>query len=112
MISAAPVVVLGVSAAMKFVRPPDFESGMQHLGWATSKAHGLGALEIACTLLYVLPRTAVLGALLLTGYLGGAIATHVRVDDPFLVQSMLGILMWLGLWLREPRLRELLPLRR
>ncbi|MCK6446609.1 MAG: DoxX family protein [Planctomycetes bacterium] len=101
---------LFVSASMKFVRPPGFEEGIAHIGWAASKATGIGVLEFACTVLYVIPRTAVLGAILLTGYLGGATATHVRVDDDVLVQPLLGVIAWLGLWLRDPRLRNVLPL--
>jgi hypothetical protein len=72
----------------------------------------LGAIEICCALLYAIPRTAVLGAVLLTGYLGGAIATHVRVGDPsFVTPLVLGMIAWAGLYLRDPRLRALLPLR-
>lgn len=101
---------LAVSAAMKFVRPPGFDEGIAHIGWAVSKLNGLGVLELVCAVIYVIPRTAVLGAILLTGYLGGAIATHVRVDDDVLVQPLLGVIAWLGLWLRDPRLRNVLPL--
>jgi hypothetical protein len=72
----------------------------------------LGVLELVCVLVYVIPQTSVLGAILLTGYLGGATVTHVRVDDPFLAPIVIGAVAWLGLWLREPRLRALLPLRR
>lgn len=101
---------LVVSAGMKFFRPPNFEEGLAHIGWSASKAHPLGVLEFVCTVLYVIPRTATLGAILLTGYLGGAIATHVRVDDDVLIQPLLGVLVWLGLWLRDARLRRVLPL--
>ena len=104
------VLVFTARAVMKLVKPADFDEGMQHLGWAATKANGLAVLELACAALYVIPRTAVLGAILLTGYLGGAIATHVRVDDDVLIQPLLGVLLWLGLWLRDRRLRELLPL--
>jgi DoxX-like protein len=62
--------------------------------------------------IYAIPRTAVLGAILLTGYIGGAICTHLRVGDPFFMQIGFGILVWLGLYLREDRLKELIPLRR
>ncbi|MCC6406084.1 MAG: DoxX family protein [Planctomycetes bacterium] len=109
-LSGLAVLVLATSAVMKFVKPADFDEGMQHIGWATTKANGLAVLELACTALYLVPRTSVLGAILITGYLGGAIATHVRVDDEVLVQPLLGVLVWLGLWLRERRLREVLPL--
>jgi hypothetical protein len=72
----------------------------------------LGILEIACVVVYLIPATAVLGAVLLTGYMGGAILTHLRVGDPFFVQILLGIFVWLGIYLREDRLKSLLPLRR
>jgi len=74
----------------------------------------LGILLTACTIIYVIPRTAVLGAILLTGYLGGAIATHVRFSDPWfpiLFPVFIGALVWGGLYLRDGRLRALMPLR-
>jgi uncharacterized protein YndB with AHSA1/START domain len=110
-VSAAPVLMLLMSAAMKFIKPAGFAEGLAHLGYPESLALGLGLLELLCTLLYVIPRTAVLGAVLLTGYLGGAIATHVRVGDLFMVQALLGVLVWGGLYLRDERLRALLPFR-
>jgi hypothetical protein len=73
---------------------------------------GLGILELVCTVLYAIPRTAVLGAILLTGYLGGAIATHVRIGDDFTPPVIMALLLWGGLYLRDARLRALLPLRR
>jgi hypothetical protein len=69
-------------------------------------------LELFCAAVYVVPRTAVLGAVLLTGYLGGAVATHVRVGDAFIVPLLLGVLVWAGLYLRDERVRALLPLRK
>ena len=110
-LSALPVLMLILSAVMKFVMPPDAAKGFEHLGYPVSLALGLGILELACTVLYVIPRTSVLGAILLAAYLGGATATHVRVGDPFYMPVLLGILVWLGLYLRDPRLRALLPLR-
>jgi hypothetical protein len=78
-------------------------------------ARGLGVLLLVCTLLYAAPQTSMLGAILLTGYLGGAVATHVRVGDPLfshiLFGAYLGVFLWLGLYLRDARLRALLPLR-
>ena len=78
-------------------------------------AHGLGAILLICTLLYAVPQTAVLGAILLTGYLGGTVATHVRVGSPLFTHVLFGVylavLLWGGLYLREPRLRALIPLR-
>ena len=68
-------------------------------------------LGFFCVALFLIPRTAVLGAVLIAGYLGGAIATHVRIGEPFFIQAALGVVMWLGLYLRDPRLRALIPLR-
>ena len=110
--SALPVLGLIFSVVMKFVQPPDFAGEFTKLGWPVNLALALGLLELACTIVYVIPRTAVLGAILLTGYLGGAIATHVRIGEPFLPVIFMGVLIWGGLFLRDPRLRALMPLRR
>ena len=110
-ISGLAIAALTMSATMKFVKPPDLEKGFEHLGWDLSLALALGIVEISCVLVYALPQTSVLGAILLTGYLGGAIATHVRIGDPFYVPVILGVLVWLGLFLRDARLRAILPLR-
>jgi len=73
----------------------------------------LGIVEASCAILYLIPRTAVLGAILVTGYLGGAVATHARVGDPaFITPALLGVIAWLGLFLRDRRVRALIPLRR
>ena len=109
-LSAGPLLLLFVSAAMKVVQPAGFDEGFAHLGWPMSKAVGLAVLEAACAVIYLIPRTSVLGAILLTGYLGGATATHVRVDDPYFATPLLGALLWGGLYLRDPRLQALLPL--
>src|SRR5437763_70224 len=111
-ISALPVLVLLMSGAMKLVKPAGVVEGFNKLGWDEKLALSLGILEIACTAVYAIPRTAILGAILLTGYLGGATATHVRIGDPsFFMPVILGVLVWLGLYLRDNRLRALLPLR-
>ncbi|MEX2142921.1 MAG: DoxX family protein [Pirellulales bacterium] len=110
-VSALPVLGLLMSAVFKFMNPPEVVDEFIRLGYAESHALGLGILEIACTVLYVIPQTSVLGAILLTGYLGGATATHVRIDDPFIPPIVMGVLVWLGLYLRDPRLRALVPLR-
>ena len=96
---------------MKLAGGPQLAEGFAHLGWPTSLAVPLGVLEIGCVAIYFVPATSVLGAILLTGYLGGAVATHVRLGEPFGVQVLLGVLVWLGLYLRDARLRALLPLR-
>ena len=111
-LSALPVLMLLFSAAMKFARPPVVVEGMAKSGFPEHLLLPLGILEVACTVLYILPPTAVLGAVLLTGYLGGAVASHVRLGEPWFMPVLLGVLLWLGLFLREPRLRPLLPLRR
>lgn len=111
-LSTLPVLMLLFSASMKLAHPPQLDEGFAHLGWPVNFALGLGILELACTVVYLIPRTAVLGAILLTGYLGGAIATHVRVVDPYWVQIILGVGIWGGLYLRDPRLRALIPLKR
>ena len=110
-ISAIPVLMLLFSGVMKLVKPAAVVEGFTQLGYAESVAVGLGILEIACTVVYLIPPTAVLGAILLTGYLGGATATHVRVSQPFFIPVALGVLVWLGLFLRDERVRALLPLR-
>jgi uncharacterized protein YndB with AHSA1/START domain len=108
-ISAPAVLLLVMSGVMKLVKPPFVAEGFVHLGYPESLALGLGALELVCTLVYLFPRTSILGAILLTGYLGGATATHVRVGEPFYIPVALGVLLWCGLYLREPRLRALVP---
>jgi hypothetical protein len=100
------------SGVLKFAPiTPEAEQGLQHIGWRADQVGTLGILEIACVIVFLIPQTAVIGAILVTGYMGGAIATHLRVGDPFIVQTIIPIVFWLGLWLREPRLRQLLPLR-
>jgi hypothetical protein len=106
-----PSLMLIMSAVMKFTQPPDVIEGMNKLGWDPSLALGLGIVELACVVIYLVPQTAVLGAILLTGYLGGAIATHVRLNDSYTIPVILGIVIWAALYLRDVRLRALVPLR-
>jgi hypothetical protein len=110
--STLPVLMLLFSATMKFSGSPDLAKGFEHLGWKIQLAPSLGVLELVCTVLYAIPRTSVLGAILLTAYLGGATAAHVRVGDPFVSTIIVGVVLWGGLFLRNPRLRALLPLTR
>jgi hypothetical protein len=110
--SALPVLLLLFSAVMKLLKPAPVVEGFAHLGLPESLAPGLGILELACTVVYVIPQTSVLGAILLTGYLGGATLTHLRVGDPFFMPAVVGLLVWSGLFWRDPRLRALIPLRR
>ena len=113
--SAIPVLMLIFSAVMKFAKPPPVLEGFKHLGLPENLAFGLGVLELGCTLLYLIPSTSVLGAILLTGYLGGAVATHVRIGSPLFSHVLFPIyvsaLIWGGIYLREWRLRALVPLR-
>lgn len=109
-VSALPVLLLLFSAVMKLVKPAPVLEGFARYGYAEHLILIIGLLEIGCTILYLIPRTAVLGAILLTAYLGGATATNVRVGDPsFFITVALGILAWLGLYLRDERLRALVP---
>lgn len=110
-IGVLPSLLLLMSAAMKFIQPTGFDEGLRHLGWDAGKMVYIGIVEVFCAVVYLIPRTAVLGAVLITAYMGGAIATHVRVGDIFIVQILIGMLVWLGLYLRDPRLRSLLPIR-
>jgi len=111
-ISVLAALVFAASAVMKLMGGAEVEQGMEHLEIPDSMLLPLSILELSCTAIYLIPATAVLGALLLTGYIGGAICSHWRVGDPFFAQVGIGMLVWLGLYLREPRLRALLPLRR
>ena len=110
-LSALPVLMLVMSAVMKIMQPPDVVKGFASLGWPVNLAIALAVVELGCTILYVIPQTAVLGAILLTGYLGGATATHVRIGEPFYAPIILGVVVWLGLFLRDARLRALIPFR-
>jgi hypothetical protein len=114
-LSGLVVLFLATDAVMKFVQPEPVLKGTVELGYSSSVILPLGIVLLVSTLLYAFPRTAVLGAILLTGYLGGAVATHVRVNHPMLSHTLfpvyLGAMLWGGLVLRDGRLRALLPLR-
>ena len=114
--SALPALFLLVDGVGKLVQPAPVVEGTVQLGYPESALLGLGIILLACTVLYVIPRTAILGAILLTGYLGGAIATHVRVGSPLfshiLFPVYVAVLIWGGLYLRDEWLRALIPLRR
>src|SRR5262245_26023248 len=111
-ISALPVLMLLASGVMKVLKLAPVVDEFRRFEYAESVVVGIGILEIACTIIYVIRPTAVLGAIWLTGYLGGATATHLRIGDPFYPPIIFGILVWGGLWLRDQRLRALLPLRK
>ncbi|HYS19819.1 MAG TPA: DoxX family protein [Gemmatimonadales bacterium] len=112
-LSALPVLAMLFSATFKFRAPAEVvQIFTGKFGYPPQTLTPLGVVELSCAVLYAIPQTAVLGALLMTGYLGGAVATHVRVSDVWLPPAVLGVVAWVGLYLREPRLRDLLPLRR
>ncbi|MBX3283009.1 MAG: DoxX family protein [Acidobacteria bacterium] len=114
-LSALPILFLLLDAVGKFVRPEPVVTGTVALGYNESVILPLGITLLVCTILYAVPQTAVIGAILLTGYLGGAVATHVRIGNPIFTHMLfpvyLGIMLWLGLYLRDVRLRELVPFR-
>ena len=112
--SVIPVLFLLADGAAKLFKPAPVVEATLRLGYPESSIVGIGVLLLICTLIYAVPRTSVLGAILLTGYLGGATATHVRVGDTLftiLFPSIVGALVWGGLYLRDARLRALVPLR-
>ena len=116
--SGLVIAFLLFDGAVKLVPIAPVTETMEQLGYPVSAtlARGLGVLTLVCTVLYLVPQTSVLGAILLTGYLGGAIATHLRVGSPIFSHLLfglyLGLMVWGGLYLRDPWLRALMPLRR
>ncbi len=110
-ISGLVAAAFAASAVMKFVGGERLAEGIAHLGIPDAMVRPLAFLELTCVALYLVPMTSVIGAILLTGYMGGAICTHWRVGDPFFIQIGLGVAVWLGLWLRDARLRTLIPFR-
>ena len=110
-ISGLLSLLFAMSAVMKLKGGADVVEGMAHLGLPASLMVPLGILEISCVAIYLIPPTAMLGAILLTGYIGGAILAHLRIGEPIVMQVALGVCVWLGLYLRENRLRALIPLR-
>ena len=106
---------LVMDISIKFLGVPEVAQALTQLGWPVSSAVPLGVLLLICGLLYAFPKTSLLGAVLLTAYLGGAVATHARIGDPLFSHTLfgvyVGIALWLGLWLRDPALRALAPWR-
>lgn len=103
------------SASLKFLAPAMAHEAMIPLGWPVEYTLFIGVIELACVILYLIPRTAVLGAILETALLGGAIATNVRVSNPLFSHELfgvyLGLFVWGGLWFRDARIRALIPFR-
>ncbi len=114
-LSGLAILFLATDLGMKFAMLQPVIETMHDLGWPNDRGtiHTLAIILTLATILYALPQTALLGAILLTGYLGGAVATHVRIGSPLFSHVLfgvyIGILAWAGLWLRDPRLRALLP---
>jgi hypothetical protein len=112
-VSALPVLMLLASATMKLTHAPQVvEQFVGKFGYPESSITPIAVVEILCAILYAIPQTSVLGAVLVTGYLGGATATHVRVGDSFVAPVVLGVIVWAGLYLRDERIAALLPVRR
>lgn len=120
--SRAPIIVgwvltvllsafLTFSGVGKLLKLPPVETEVTRLGYTMDTIFAIGIVEIACVIVYLFPRTAVLGAILLTGYLGGATATHVRIGDPFIMPVIMGVVAWIALFLRDRRVRALAPWR-
>jgi len=114
-VSALPVLFLLMDGIMKLIKPAPVVDATVKVGYPATTIVPLGIVLLVCTILYVIPRTSVLGAILLTGYLGGAVATHVRVSDPLFTHVLfpvyLGVMIWLGLYLRDNLLSRIIPLR-
>ena len=117
-LSGLVIVFLLFDGAIKLVPWPVVTETMDKMGYGSSEslARTLGVITIACTVLYAIPSTSILGAILLTGYLGGAMASHVRIGSPLFSHVLfglyLGLMLWGGLWLRDRSLRDLIPWRR
>ena len=114
-LSSLVILFLLFDGAVKLVPWPVVTETMDRIGYGSSEtlARGLGAITVACTVLYAIPPTSILGAILLTGYLGGAIASHLRIGSPLFTHTLfgfyLGLMVWGGLWLRDRKLRALMP---
>jgi len=114
-LSGLIVLFLLFDSVLKFMKPAPVVDTFAHLGLPIGLAYALGIILIVCSLLYAIPQTSILGAILLTGYLGGAVSTHLRVGDPLfshvLFPTYMGALLWLAIYLRDVRLRALIPFR-
>jgi hypothetical protein len=113
-LSSAVVVALAVDGAIQLFAPTQIAGMLQEIGFAMKSAGIVGPIILACAVLYAIPTTAVLGAVLVTGFLGGAICAHVRIGEmgspPEFISMLLTAMTWGGLYLRDPRIRALLPL--
>jgi len=118
LLSGVVILFMLFDGLIKLVPWPIVTETMDKIGYGSSEtlARSLGVITIVCTVLYTIPPTSILGAILLTGYLGGAMASHVRIGSPLFTHVLfgfyLGLMLWGGLWLRDARLRALVPFRR
>jgi hypothetical protein len=118
LLSGLVILFMLFDGAVKLVPWPVVTESMEKIGYGSSEtlARGLGVISLVCTILYAIPPTSFVGAILLTGYLGGAMASHLRIGSPLFTHVLfgfyLGLMVWGGLWLRDPDLRRLLPFRR
>ena len=118
LLSGLVIVFLLFDGAIKLVPWPVVTETMDKMGYGSSEslARSLGVITVVCTVLYSIPPTSILGAILLTGYLGGAMASHLRISSPLFSHTLfglyLGLMVWGGLWLRDRNLRSLIPFRR
>jgi hypothetical protein len=114
MMSAVVVIALAADGAVQLFAPARIASMLQETGFAMDLTRIVGPIILACAILYAIPATAVLGAILATGFLGGAICAHVRVGElgspPEIISLLLGAMTWGGLYVRDPRIRAILPL--
>ena len=114
-LTALPVLFLAFDVTIKLMKIQPVVDSFTQLGIPVELARVIGTVELVCLVLYCIPRTAVLGAMLLTGYLGGAVLTHLRIGSPLLSHTLfpiyIGIMLWGALWLRDLRVRVLIPLR-
>lgn len=112
-LTGLPVALMLFSATLKLMHAPQFvQQWTDKFGWQEGSLTAIGLVELACLALYVVPRTAFFGAILLSAYLGGAVSTHARIGDPFVVPIVLGVLVWAGLSLRDDRLAAIVLGRR
>jgi hypothetical protein len=110
-LSSLPVLLFVFTGMFSLLKPALAAQGFAHYGYPHGSLLGITIVELACAIIYTIPRTAALGAILMTGYLGGATATHARIGEPFYLPIVVGIVVWIGQYLRDERLRALIPLR-